>query len=556
MATGKNTSVIIGDEPCPKCRDMGKDQTGNHLICYSNGNKYCNRCGYKVTERGKMNVNKNVNISELALGGDIPERKLLSKFTELFGLRIEVDQTSGEHKAYYAPVHETGTGKLLGHQRRRLPKHFSYIGNVRRKSWQFVGQHLARQNGKFLIIVEGFLDTIAAKQMLSVENKRWSVVGAMSTSVEQQVRDNIEWLLGFDTIVLALDQDEAAEKAIETVVSLLPPDRIRIAKYSENDPCDMLTAGKAAEFVHCLTTAKTYTPMGIISAMSVLPDFLSDQTAKHRLFPEQWARTNSMTNGVRSGEIVVYIGGTGLGKSQLCDEVAADRMLNHPKARVGILKVEHSNVMGLQNILSVAIEDNLKKTKDQYSKEELSDLWTKVFADERMFLIDHGFSGIGGDSSFIGKITALAVGAGCDEIIVDHLHAVIGEAGSDNDDVDALMYKLQGITQRLGIKMHIVMHLRKTPSSTGKSFETGQMPTMDDIKGTGALKQVPDTIIAIARDMSSEDPELIRVATYAVLKNRFLSETGITDKLIFNIDNCKYEPYLSEQEHVIREMKI
>ena len=39
--------MILKDEPCPACRAKGRDKSGNHLIVFKNGNKYCNRCGYK-----------------------------------------------------------------------------------------------------------------------------------------------------------------------------------------------------------------------------------------------------------------------------------------------------------------------------------------------------------------------------------------------------------------------------------------------------------------------------------------------------------------------------
>ena len=524
---------------------MGRDSTGNHLIHFNNGNKYCNRCGYKEIIRKETVLIDEIN--NLPKGGDIPERKLLSKFTELYGLKIEHDTATGGHKAYYAPLYEVGTGELMGYQRRLLPKTFSYVGKIRGRPWQFSGQNLVRERGKFLIIVEGYLDTIAAKQMLSAERKSWSVVGVMSTSVERQVRDNIEWLNGFDTIVLALDQDTAANKSIETIVGLLPPEKIKIATYSENDPCDMLIKDKGAEFVNALTAAKGYTPKGIVNASDVLDDFLSLKDQPFVSFPPEWVSVNNKTGGMRFGEIIVYTAGTGIGKSQFCDEVVAHLLHTEPETKMGILKMEHNNAVGLQSILSVHMKANLKKYRSEFTDKELTKEWNELFGSDRAYLVDHGFSGVGSDSSFIGKLVGLIVSAGCTDIIIDHLHAVISDSGSDNEDVDSIMYSLQRLAQMYQIRLHIVMHLRKTGVG-GKSFETGEMPTLDDLKGSGALKQVPDTIIAVARNTQHEDDYQRRVATLAVIKNRWLGDTGIADKLIFDPDESKYYVHDDEEE--------
>ena len=38
--------TVVRDEPCPSCREQGRDKTGNHLMVFDDGNKKCNRCGY------------------------------------------------------------------------------------------------------------------------------------------------------------------------------------------------------------------------------------------------------------------------------------------------------------------------------------------------------------------------------------------------------------------------------------------------------------------------------------------------------------------------------
>jgi len=544
---------VVSDEPCPQCRAGGGDKTGNHLMVFEDGGKYCNRCGHTESTSTK-NKNKYEadlktveQITALPVGGDIKERGLTNAFTELYKLRVEHNETSGEPEAYYAPVNKVGTGELLGYQKRTLPKDFTFIGNTKQPK-QFIGQDLVREEGKFLIIVEGFLDTIAARQMLSMDKKSWSVVGAWSTGIEQQFRENIEWLNGFDTIVLALDQDSAGKKAIESVVGLLPVEKLKIATYSENDPCDMLSSGKYKEFVSCLSASKSYTPKGIVNAVDVLGEFLSLKDMPSVSFPKEWTNIQEKTGGARAGEIIVYSGGTGLGKSAMCDELVDHYLTNEPSTRIGILKMEHNNAVGLQSVFSVHLKRNLKKFREEFTDEELTEKWNNYFGGDRAFLIDHGFSGVGSDSGFISKLVGLIVGAKCTDIIVDHLHAVISDTESDNETVDSIMYSLQRLAQLYQVRLHVVMHLRKTGQG-GKSFETGEMPSLDDLKGSGALKQVPDTIIFFARDTQEPDEVLRRVATLAVGKNRWLGDTGQADRIIYELDDNKYYEF-DEEAHM------
>lgn len=41
-----NESIFLHNEPCPKCREMGRDKSGDNLGVYSDGHKHCWACGY------------------------------------------------------------------------------------------------------------------------------------------------------------------------------------------------------------------------------------------------------------------------------------------------------------------------------------------------------------------------------------------------------------------------------------------------------------------------------------------------------------------------------
>ena len=46
------TSYCVDHTQCPKCRGTGHDRSGDNLAVYSDGSKYCFRCGYMETASG------------------------------------------------------------------------------------------------------------------------------------------------------------------------------------------------------------------------------------------------------------------------------------------------------------------------------------------------------------------------------------------------------------------------------------------------------------------------------------------------------------------------
>ena len=85
-------SKIIGDEPCPQCRENGGDSTGNHLILFSNGNKYCNRCNYKeivkTSKKEEIAPSSPMSIKDIQLlsSSELVDRKLSEITCMMFGM--------------------------------------------------------------------------------------------------------------------------------------------------------------------------------------------------------------------------------------------------------------------------------------------------------------------------------------------------------------------------------------------------------------------------------------------------------------------------------------
>ena len=159
-----------------------------------------------------------------------------------------------------------------------------------------------------------------------------------------------------------------------------------------------------------------------------------------------------------------------------------------------------------------------------YPKKNLDRGFNQVFGDERLVLLDH--QGSVGDSSLIDKIEYMAL-MGCKYLVLDHITIAVSEGSeglSGNEAVDKVMSDLLKLVKKHNIWLGVISHLRKAQS--GKAFEQGHMASIDDIKGSGSIKQISFDIIAFSRNLTAEDEELRNRIEFSVLKSRFTGLTG------------------------------
>ena len=126
------------------------------------------------------------------------------------------------------------------------------------------GQQLFK-DGKYLTITEGECDAMAVYQLsggfpvVSIKN------GA--GNAEKDIRNNLEFVEGFDNVVLCFDNDKAGREASQKVARLLKPGKAKIMSLPKGfkDPNDMLVKNEYKKFVSCFWNAKKYTPTGVIN---------------------------------------------------------------------------------------------------------------------------------------------------------------------------------------------------------------------------------------------------------------------------------------------------
>lgn len=296
-------SKIIGDEPCPECRKLGRDRTGNHLMIFDNGNKYCNRCGYK--EGKEVMTYEPVNVESLPFKA-LPDRKLNQKTCEHFGVRVGLSETTGEVAEHYYPV--TKEGKVTGYKIRKLPKTFTVQGDMK-GSVELFGQNVCPKGGKRLLITGGELDCLSAWQMLNEKYPQYpnAVVSLPKGENTSSIKDNLPFIMAFDEVIIYTDMDEAGRKAADSIAKLVGP-KAKIVKTTEKDASDMLVKGKKQEFISAYFDAETRKPEGIITGRSISLEELKKPSVIG--FSSPYPKLDRMIGGLKKGELTTLTAGS------------------------------------------------------------------------------------------------------------------------------------------------------------------------------------------------------------------------------------------------------
>jgi hypothetical protein len=225
---------IIGDEPCPQCRSMGRDSTGNHLMVFDDGGRYCNRCGYhrageQIENEEELIMSPKTIEEVLSLPSPMQHRGIEAETFERYQCKASYSTThAGQMEEIYFPVFDL-TGDLIGYKGVKLDdKKFFAVGEIKSKHGEkLFGQQTCGNSSKYLVITEGEFDAMSAAQMLHKSKyftTYWPNVVSLTHgagSAVSCIRDNLEWVSGHSDIRLAFDNDAPGKEQISKVSSLI-----------------------------------------------------------------------------------------------------------------------------------------------------------------------------------------------------------------------------------------------------------------------------------------------------------------------------------------------
>ena len=530
IKSGSESPLVLKYQPCDECgsSDAKSYREDGSAFCFS-----CNK-NFKSKDTVMPQVNKvvpftaAVDISEIATYRSFPisSRGLSQEVVDHYGVKMEVSP-DGKPVAHYYPYTDKN-GQVVAYKKRELPKEFSTVGDF--KNTQLFGQS-ASTTGKMLVITEGELDAMAVAQAFYDKYKRfYSVVSIPSASMVNRILEQREWVRKFQTVVLMFDNDEAGAKATEIAAKIIGADKVKIAKFQTKDACELLLQHGSQEVMNAVWNADTYCPAGILVGEAIWQKFKERQAVESIPYPACLAGLNDKLEGIRQGEITLFTSGTGSGKSTVIKEIILD-LLDKTDDKVGLISLEESIGDTAEKFIQMALERPMYG-HPPLTEDELRHGYEKVFKDQRLVLLDH--QGSVGDSTLIDKIEYMCL-MGCKYLVLDHITIAVSEGAeglSGNEAVDKIMSDLLKIVKKHNVWLGLISHLRKAQG--GKSFEEGHLASIDDIKGSGSIKQISFDIIAFARNLIADNDIEKNTVKFRVLKSRFTGKTGDAGQAEYN----------------------
>ena len=514
-------SEFVRHLPCEHCgsSDANSLYTDGHTFCFK-----CNAYGHtEEIVHNQQRMSSNVTLKGEAVR--LNKRNLSEKVCQQYKIYKDGDVL----RFHYFD----DAGILRGCKIKTKEKVFKYEGEV---PGTLFGQHLFPATGKRVVITEGELDAASCQEAMP----GWPMVSLPSgaAAARKAIQRALPWLQGYEEIVLFFDNDDAGRKATEEAAGILPPGKTKIARLEGyKDASDALQANDSEAIRRAIWDAKPYRPDGIVDGKSLLEVVTTPSPPSDHDYP--FSGLNNKLHGIRYGELLTLTAGSGVGKSSVCRELATHLLKKGEK--VGYLALEESNRRTALGLMSSAVGKSLHL--GEHDRSTLTEAYNSTLADWNLYLFD-GFGSFDPDVVY-NRIEYLACGLDTKVIFLDHLSILL--SGLDGDErriIDQTMTRLRSLVERTGIAMFLVSHLRRTTGDT--NHEEGARVTLGQLRGSAAIAQLSDGVIALERNQQSTSGG--SDTTVRVLKNRYSGEVGIACTLKYDLSTCRFHETEHEDE--------
>lgn len=455
----------------------------------------------------------------------IPDRGISQQTCETYGV------TSTEHFHYYPYTDKDGN--TVGQKVRYIDeKSFHFEGDSKKAT--LFGQSLFLKGGKYITIVEGELDALAAYQMTG---SQWPVV-SIKNGASAAVKDcqaQFEYLDSFETIVICFDADDPGKKAAAAVAELFGS-KAKIVKHVKGfkDACDYLVAGAGKDYVNAWWKAEEYRPEGIVTVSDIKDRLLVPPEPG---VPWCFDTLTRLTYGRRKGEIYAFGAGVGVGKTDVfTQQIAYD--ISVLKEKVGVIYLEQPVVETAQRVAG-KLDKKLYHVPDaDWSRDEYIASIDRLDSCQQLYMMEHfgamSWAAVKNIIKYFSKVYEIK------HIYLDHLTALSANEQDERRALDGIMADMASLAQSDGLIIHFVSHLT-TPE--GKPHEEGGRVMEKHFTGSRAIARWSHYMFGLERDKQHEDPVKRQTTTFRVLKDRF---TGRATAEKFGLYYDKQTGILSE----------
>ena len=257
--------------------------------------------------------------------------------------------------------------------------------------------------------------------------------------------------------------------------------RIRIIKSEEVD---------FDKYLHSTDmTQKVRDAQGMLE--EVREEFLNPQKEVAQSMP--WGKTQEGFQ-FRAGEVTLYAGGNGGGKSMITGQIALN--LIKQKQKVMIESFEMKPKRTLTRMLRQFAGENIYLPRYVNTQKYMNDLIDRLqmFCYDHLWLYDQQGTVTSKQVIAVSRYSAMELGV--QHIFIDSLmKCVSGE--DDYNAQKAFVDELTALARDHNVHIHLIHHIRKLASEEVQ-------PNKNDIKGSGAISDQVDNVLMVWRNKKKE----------------------------------------------------
>jgi KaiC/GvpD/RAD55 family RecA-like ATPase len=512
---GESESVFIEHIPCETCGSSD----GNSL--FSDGHQFCFACDAFVAGDGSTGSHpssRKVGAGCLEFSKqqgrytDLPSRGLLSDICKKYGYWVGIKNGVTLQVANY--YDEAGT--LVAQKLRDKNKDFAAAGKLSKDL--LFGRQLW-SGGRKIVVTEGEIDCLSVAQLQGGKYPTVSIpTGAKAAKA--CCAANYEYFDTFDEIVLMFDMDEPGRLASMEAAEVLPAGKVKIAVLPLKDANECLLAGQGKAVMDAIWNAAPFVPDGVVSAKG-LKERLKTRIEVPSIPLDAPHELREMTKDARGGEVLMVTSGSGSGKSTFVRQNAYN-WFHKQGIPVGVAMLEESVEETVQDIVGLHMGTRYRQNPTATTEEAFYAAFDVIFESDKLFLYDSFAESV--EDRLLNKLHYMVHAQGCKVIILDHINIVVSgmeDNGDERKTIDRLMTKIKAFAKSSGCLMVVICHL-KNPDK-GIPHEQGRPILVTDLRGSGSLRQLSDTIISAERNQQGEYPNMV---LFRVLKCRFTGATG------------------------------
>lgn len=512
-------SIFLRHSACPDCGS--KDalaEYSDHSYCFS-CLTHTQGTGANMGEATTANTRNTALLEGEAQA--LPARGLTEETCQKFGYIC----TTQNGEAVQAAMYRDAGGIPVAQKIRTKDKKFSIVGDA--KAMTLFGSHLWSK-GKKLTICAGEIDTMTVSQ---VQGHKWATVGLPNgeSAGVKAIKANWDYIMGFEEIIIMMDQDDVGVKAAQDIAEALPVGKAKIAQLPCKDANECLTENKGHEIINAIFQATEYRPDGIVTPDQFRDVITVDEQASAVTYP--YSQLNEILKGLRKKELVTICAGSGVGKSTFVKEMIYHLMQSGQK--VGGILLEESEKRSLLSLCGIHLNKNILIDRASATDEEILAGFDDLFDKEKKNLYLYSHFGSQDVDLICQRIVYMAKALSLDFVVLDHLSILISQTALGTDErklIDYAMTRMRSIVQENDIGLVLISHLRRPDGNRG--HEAGASVRLSDLRSSHSIAQLSDACIGLQIDPQDPDSDHRQIV---VLKNRFTGQTSSNaGTLIYN----------------------